>query len=323
MTILLIAPANDSHYLHLAKHALSSLTEDWVQIDCHDIPLQSGISVVPGGPITLHTAIDDIDLTHVNAIWARRSYDASVPSDVFTPEVARYISIESNALVASIFSMLPQAFWLSHPDQIFMAERKPYQMAVAQQCGFSVPKTLYTNNPRQAKAFLTDIDHLLVKPIRWGVIGEADPNSDTYTAFSPVKLSKDDFLSKIDHLTSCPITLQAYTEKQYELRVTVVGDKVFACRIDSQAAPQTSIDWRDYSVDIPYSAVTLPDNIARQCVQVTQQLGLAFGCIDLIVTPEGKYVFLEINPNGQWLWIELKTGLPIAQAIAQLLVQHN
>lgn len=116
--------------------------------------------------------------------------------------------------------------------------------------------------------------------------------------------------------------VQEYIEKAFELRVTVVGEEVFACKIDSQAQQEETgrIDWRQgYEHGLRQEAYALPDSVSSQCVAFLRRMGLNFGCFDFIVTPSGEYVFLECNPNGQWLWIELTVGLKISEAIADFL----
>ena len=119
---------------------------------------------------------------------------------------------------------------------------------------------------------------------------------------------------------------QNYVEKDFELRVTVVGEKVFACRIDSQTLTDDTgkIDWRQgYEHGMKQSAFDLPEDIADKCREYLLCLGLNFGCFDFIVTPSGKFVFLECNPNGQWLWVEDATGLKISEAIADFLSSYE
>ena len=112
--------------------------------------------------------------------------------------------------------------------------------------------------------------------------------------------------------------------KDVEIRVTVVGDKVFAAEIHSQVNEEAKYDWRTVSPrKIPHFVHKLPDEIETACVALTTMLGLNFSAIDLIKKPDGEYIFLEINSNGQWLWIEDITGLKIADAIAEALMFHD
>ncbi len=123
-------------------------------------------------------------------------------------------------------------------------------------------------------------------------------------------------------LRSCPVIVQEQIPWRVELRVTVVGDQIFACEIHSQISNHARLDWRRYDTGAtPHLVHELPGEIADRCVALTHRLGLRYGAVDLILTPDGRYVFLEINPNGQWLWIENLTGLPISQAVCDLLLE--
>ena len=118
-----------------------------------------------------------------------------------------------------------------------------------------------------------------------------------------------------------PVIFQAYVPKRLELRVTVVGSAVFAAEIHSQHTRRTRHDWRRYDhYQTPLGRHALPDDVAGRCRRLVAELGLCYGAIDLILTPDGRYVFLEINPNGQYLWIEEATGLPISDALCDLLM---
>jgi glutathione synthase/RimK-type ligase-like ATP-grasp enzyme len=120
--------------------------------------------------------------------------------------------------------------------------------------------------------------------------------------------------------------VQNYIEKAFELRVTVVGREIFTCAIDSQKQDDDTgkVDWRQgYDYGLKYSRYDLPAEIAEKCLSFLQRMGLNFGCFDFIVTPDGRYVFLECNANGQWLWIEQETGLRISEAIATFLMKQN
>jgi glutathione synthase/RimK-type ligase-like ATP-grasp enzyme len=114
--------------------------------------------------------------------------------------------------------------------------------------------------------------------------------------------------------------LQREITKRADVRVTVVGDRVFAAAISSQGSPETEVDWRrGGSGDLPYQAITLPDSLSALCVQLVNSLDLRFGAIDLVWDEDGVFWFLEVNPNGQWAWIETRTGHPITAAIVDAL----
>ncbi len=106
----------------------------------------------------------------------------------------------------------------------------------------------------------------------------------------------------------------------YELRITVFGEQVFACRLLSPDRDDTrALNWEDPQSLPPHEATTIPDHLAESCTLLVRDYGLAYGAIDVVVTPEGEHVFLELNPNGQWAWIEERTGLPLGNALIDVL----
>ncbi len=120
--------------------------------------------------------------------------------------------------------------------------------------------------------------------------------------------------------------LQEYIDKDYEVRVTCVKDHIFACKINSQSMDETHgrIDWRQ-GIDegMEHSMFNLPEFVRDFCISFLHELNINFGCFDFIVTTKDEYVFLECNSNGQWLWIEQETGLPISKCIAETLSKYD
>lgn len=135
---------------------------------------------------------------------------------------------------------------------------------------------------------------------------------------TPITLQ--DLEANLGELKLCPVILQSYIPKRLELRVTVVGDNVFACAIHSQDSDRTKHDWRKYDfVNVKHEVFELPQYVKDRLLACMRTWGLKFGAIDMVITPNDHYVFLEVNPAGQWGWIEDLTQLPIAEAIATLL----
>jgi glutathione synthase/RimK-type ligase-like ATP-grasp enzyme len=111
-------------------------------------------------------------------------------------------------------------------------------------------------------------------------------------------------------------------EKDFEARVTVVGRELFPCRIDTAHLDpdKGGTDWRaGYTHGLVHSRYTPPEAVSAFCREYLEDVGLHFGCFDFIVDGDGSHWFLECNPNGQWMWIEEETGLPISAAIAEQL----
>jgi glutathione synthase/RimK-type ligase-like ATP-grasp enzyme len=121
----------------------------------------------------------------------------------------------------------------------------------------------------------------------------------------------------LDSVALAPNIFQPYVSKAAELRCVVIGEKIFSARIDSQANASTSKDWRggDYQLE-PFS---LPERVEASILRLVDSFGINFASLDMILTPEGEFVFLELNPNGQWLWLEQDLGLPLVANMADLL----
>ncbi len=189
---------------------------------------------------------------------------------------------------------------------------------MAKSLGLKIPPTLVTNNPEKAKEFCLNYKEVITKVIGPPVV-EAKGG---FYSFSTVVVGEKD-TANLDYVKFAPTLLQAYIPKKIEVRITVVGNRVFTCEIDSQVSEKSKVDWRLYDQDnpIPHKQGKLPQEIEDRITKMVKFLGLSFGAIDMIVTPEDEYVFLEINPNGQWGWIEHLTGMSISKAVADFLVK--
>lgn len=195
---------------------------------------------------------------------------------------------------------------------------KALHLQTAGRLGFRVPPTLVTNDPAAFLDFYREHDgHIVSKRAGWSRLSTAESPFVRYT--DPVSRRDVGYAQTV---SACPMIFQAYVDKQFEIRVTVVGKQAFAAQIDSQAARHSKHDWRRY--DHGFARQTphvLPEDVAGLCVRLVEELGLNFGAIDLVLTPGTEYVFLEINPNGQYLWVEYATGLPISEAVCEELIR--
>ena len=201
------------------------------------------------------------------------------------------------------------------------AASKMLQYAIAREVGFKIPRSCFSNVKEPFLDMSRECTDLILKPIEVCDIWDEKQGVDYvfYAKKTPAASLRKVPAAAFSQTVSF---VQEYIEKAFELRVTVVGEEVFACKIDSQAQQEETgrIDWRQgYEYGLRQEAYALPDSVASQCVAFLRRMGLNFGCFDFIVTPSGEYVFLECNPNGQWLWIELAVGLKISEAIADFL----
>ena len=247
-------------------------------------------------------------LEQVRGVYYRRPtpYLSDQPS-----QVERFVGTQSRFGLGGILSALP-CLYVSHPWAITAAEHKPLQLATARRIGFEVPVTLITNRVGDARAFAAEHGPIVYKPLR--ATPYTDPNGEPTTIWTAQVQSDDldDTIGGAAHL------FQVRVDKVADLRVTVVGERVFCVRVDSEL-----LDWRQNYDRLSYVVIEPPSGLAERCLAYVGALGLRFGAFDFALTGEGVPVFLECNPNGQWAWLEDATGLPIAAAIADLLLEKS
>ncbi|MEX5536964.1 hypothetical protein ABFV54_17745 [Pseudomonas syringae] len=244
----------------------------------------------------------------ITGAYFRRPGAPVVPDTATDPGERAYIEAEWSSFLKSLYSRL-EGRWLNSPTKIFMAEDKPMQLLLAQEIGFHVPKAFVTNDILCAMA-ISALGQAIGKPLRQAVLA-----GETERVIFTSRLAEiQDEQAEAIRLT--PFIVQSEILKQYDVRVTVVGERVFATAIWSQDNEETITDWRKGSrPDLRHEKIVLDRRVERQCVKLVQRLGLRYGAIDLVRDQSGKLWFLEINPNGQWAWIENLTGYPIAAAI--------
>lgn len=202
-------------------------------------------------------------------------------------------------------------------------EEKCCQLWTAAAVGLRIPPTLYTTRLPIVRDFYDEhAGSIIYKPFK-PYISVVDLEVEGQVRASKLltnRVRAGDLVEPEGFLPT-PCVFQPYIPKQVELRIVVVGKRVFACAIHSQASDRTREDWRRYDLDnTPHEPYTLPADIERKILQLMERLGLIFGSVDMILTPEGEYVFLEVNPNGQFDWIARLAGLPIYEHLAAMLL---
>lgn len=262
--------------------------------------------------------------SEITAIWDRRPEPPDELPFSSSPAVDRHNREEAREFLSFLRYSLADIPSIGSIARDRIAASKILQMQIAREIGFSIPDTIFTNRKATVLRFAERFKELALKPISSS--GIWNENEGTERVFYSQKIPAA-ALSEVpeEAFTQTVSFIQEYIPKDYELRVTVVGDRVFPCRIDSQAQQddQGKTDWRQgYDYDIRFTSCSIPDTVADKCRNFLRRMNLRFGAFDLILTPAGEYVFLECNPNGQWLWVEIETGMPISTAIADELSQY-
>jgi glutathione synthase/RimK-type ligase-like ATP-grasp enzyme len=185
--------------------------------------------------------------------------------------------------------------------------------------GFDIPRTLITNDPAAARDFY-HVCHgnIILKALHHHSVECQGKLFSMYTH----RVEKKD-LSKFNELIYAPCILQERIHKQSELRVTVVGGRVFAAKIACQSTNNSLEDFHRCAIsDLPIKAIKLENSIIEGCIKIVNSLRLRYGAIDFVVDKRSRLIFLEINPTGDWYWIERQTGLPITEAMVDLIEEE-
>lgn len=295
---------SDFIILELQRRGLS-----YLRLNTEDLP-KAIFRCVPGHEGDWQFNLPDVsfELSCVKSAYFRRPGMAEPLAEISEAEKS-YCVLEWHAALQSFYWAVGER-WLNPPHLITLAENKIYQLTLAQTLGFLIPDTLVSNDPLAVRGF-AGTGQIIGKPLRNAIVKGQTPDRVVFT-------SRISINEQIDPLSirACPMILQREIRKQFDVRATVVGDQVFAATIDSQSDPATEVDWRRTSKpDLAHAVYQLPEKVAAQCIALTRKLGLRFGAVDFVLDQDNQLWFLEINPNGQWGWIETRTGLPIAAAI--------
>jgi hypothetical protein len=309
--ILIVSFADNDHVDEVRRH----LTRPHVVVDTAWFPQQLTVAAGTEGDrmrIRLHhPSRNEIDLSRVGAVWYRRIRPFVLHPEIVDEAGRLFAWSECHEAMAGIWYTLP-CYWMNPPLGDEVAQRKIHQLRLAQQIGLAVPVTMITNDPAQAKLFVGDHGP-------GNVIRKAFRNIEQaprQTAFVGVA-----DLAALDGVRYAPVIFQRYVPAVADLRITIVDGEVFAAEIRSDADHQ--VDYRPGLHLARVRPAALPDTVADRLQQLMKLLNVSFGAIDMRLTPEGEYVFLEINPAGEYLFVSRRTGQPIPQAIAAALDRHD
>ncbi len=331
--IVIVTNINDPHTDDVIL-MLQEMGHEPVRLNTDDIPLNTMMSLGFGnetstwkGSITIRTNGRIIDLNAIRSIWWRRPDEFGLPIDLSEQE-RDFAKDEIDHTLRSLWASL-DCYWISYPEYIRQASWKGSQLHRAAQLGFEVPRTLITTDPEEARAFYDSCNGQVVfKVMTDPFLGASkiaqrhpeQPPPEPYGTYTTMITGSE--LALLDAIGLVPCMFQEYIPKQVELRVTVIGDDIFAAEIHSQVHEKTLIDWRHYDADIPYRKATLPTEVAERCLALVRSYKLNFSTMDLILTPDGRYVFIENNPNGQFIFVEERVPeLRMTEALAACLIR--
>ncbi len=261
-----------------------------------------------------HLCTDDI-----GCVWYRRP-EPPVPANYYLPDARKFVQAQIMTLLNGLYYLTSDsALWINPRPTAAISSNKVKQLQIAQQLGFTVPKTLITNDIQDAHGFLTKHEEVCVKSL-----DSSSPAAQGITyPFHTAKLTDDEKATYLSLVTHCPTLFQEFIQKAYDLRVAVFGRHVYGVEIHSQDRPESSQDFRLVAPTLLTHRVhDIPADLSKRIAEFMKYFELNFSALDFAVTAEGKYYFLENNPNGQWLWLENRTGIPISGGLMAFICPH-
>jgi ATP-grasp ribosomal peptide maturase len=260
-----------------------------------------------------HARLGGVNLAGIHSVYYRRPRRFTFDPAISTEQL-NWCEGQARYGFWGVLETLPVA-WVNPPGAVQRAEYKPRQLQLARQVGLSVPPTMVTSCPEDVTKFASVVGgSIITKALYARTPRDADgyPTGVLYTAEVSPHQYADPGIAATAHL------FQATIKSVYDVRLTIVGDKLFAAEIHRERGTG-GLDWRKNHRDLRYQPCNVPAEVAHGVRQLMCSLELPFGALDFAVDAAGSWWFYEINPNGQWLWIERQTGLPISVALADLL----
>jgi len=323
LNVLIITRSNDNECVDTVSEAIRRRGGRPWRLDTDRYPSDVRMSSrLSGASAERWVELDGerLDLQELRGIWHRRlSIGRDLPEDM--DRQMREASL--NEARGTLFGMLTaiDVFRMDPVFDIRHASSKELQLRLAAEVGLETPRTLFSNDPDAVRAFALDCDgNLVTKMLSSFAIIQDGQERVVFT--NPV--SAED-LRDLDGLRYCPMTFQERLEKRLELRTTVIGDRVFTASIDSASNELAREDWRRQGNTMvgEWRPFELDTELRGRVLALMDALGLNYGAIDFVVTPEGRTVFLEINPVGEFFWLERAPGLPLSDAIADVLLGRS
>lgn len=294
---------------------------EFIRINTEDL-VQDGVAFrFPGPHLMVGKGSKTFDLSQcVTAIWCRRPgkpFDFVPHEQKPSDAIQKFASDQWYACLEAL-ELLRDVLWVNPPIANDQMESKLRQLQFASELGFHIPRTLISNRGDEIRAFCgAEGGRIVAKALYAPLIEEAEQD---FFVFSNVVTLTD--LQNDDSLSVAPCIFQQVLSPKVDYRVTVIGDKVFPVRITSsnEECEVSALDWRTREANVKFEAVDLPPSIDQLCRRFVARAGLTFGAIDL-VEHAGEFFFLEINPNGEWGWLEKTVGVPISAALCDIFLR--
>lgn len=290
----------------------------YIRINTEDLPEMSVTTEIPKFSVTIEKQNQTVDLSEeIGAAWYRR------PGKPFEftekkPDQATldYIREQWSAWLQSL-QTIPEISWVNHPESNQRMESKIHQLRLADRLGFKIPETTVTNNGSDVVELFEKHDSIISKALSSPLINEENQEEFVFSVHLDDAPSEND-----ERLKICPTIFQEPKLPKVDYRVTVIDETVLPVKIESEEGESVPTDWRTGKESVQFVEKDLPSDVENLCKKYVNEAGLTFGAIDLVKI-EGQFVFLEINPNGEWGWLEKPWNVPISKNLTDCLIKKD
>lgn len=248
----------------------------------------------------------EYDITNINSVWFRRLIRPEINQRI-AKEYNNFCYDETRAFLEGLFFSI-KAKWINPVHNVLIAERKALQLTIARDLGLLIPDTIISNDADELRSFTESHERIICKPIHSGLIKTTDETYSIHTT----EVHKHSFYNN-KSLDLCPTLVQHLIEKKADLRLTIVGDSAFPVEITTPGIQ--ALDWRKHHRHLSHKLVDIDNDTLSKCKMMLKKLGLIYGAFDFGITTDNELVFFEINPTGEWVWLESTLNLDISSAI--------
>lgn len=321
--ILCISHSNDYYTIDIVIKRLEELGEKVYRLNSDEFSNNVSISCKNIGK---KTAIEIIDgeyrftTDEIKAVWYRKLWELKIPKDLDKSYYSIFYQ-EYGTLHKLFFDALKDKFWINPMDiDHSIGGNKFKQLQLAQESGLVIPESIFTNNSKQVEVFFNEVcEGKMITKLH----GSLSRSMKRDGAFFPTTLVSKEHLEALkEGLEFCPMIFQRNIEKMYELRVVYVNGVFFVGKINATQSESGNIDWRAAKEkNIGWGLYTLPEKVCNAITLMMNKMGLYFGAIDIIRQTDGEYVFLEVNPQGEWGMLQRDLGYPIGETIAEQIIE--
>ncbi|EAY24953.1 MvdD family ATP-grasp ribosomal peptide maturase [Microscilla marina] len=322
MNVLIISWSGDNESVALVTKAIEAKGGKAYRFDTDLYPTQLMMSAgYEGNKRTLRLKGEQMDLDlaqDIDAIWYRRlRIGQEIPQEINKQLYMASVEESKKTFAGMLGSM--KKFTLDPYHKVRHTENKQLQLQIAAELGLDIPRTLFTNDAEAVKEFYHRVKAPLITKMQHSFAVYDKEGRENVVFTNEIT---EEHLEDLEGLDVCPMTFQEKVDKKVELRITIVGDQVFAAAVDSSVSELSKTDWRRDGVGLEnaWKPYNLPPEVEAKLLKLMDELGLNYGAADVIVTHDERYVFLEVNPAGEFFWLDKLFDRQISEALANVLL---